>query len=66
MLGLKESLKGRSRYFKGRDPTPHPKIQANPVTLSTLPIGTNYDLAKFVFKPDTASNKKNKLRKLPR
>jgi len=30
---------------------PHPRIPVNPSTLSTLPIGTNSDLAKLIFKP---------------
>jgi hypothetical protein len=65
MLGLIGSPpKGRPIYFKGRDPTPHPKIQANPYTLSTFPTGINSVLAKFIIKPDTASNNKNKLHKL--
>jgi len=57
---------GRLRYYKGRDENPQPKIQASPATLSTFPTGTSSDLAKFFFKPDTASNNKNKLRKMQR
>jgi hypothetical protein len=59
MLGLIEC----QRYFKGKDATPQPKTPASPATFSTYPTGTNSDLAKLAFKPDTASNNKNKLRK---
>jgi transcriptional regulator NrdR family protein len=50
----------------GRNATPQPRILANPTTLSTVPTGTNSNLAKFIFKPDTVSKHKNKLHRLRR
>jgi hypothetical protein len=43
------------RLFKSKDTTPPPRILANSATLSTFPTRTDSNLAKFVFKPDTAS-----------
>jgi hypothetical protein len=63
-LALKDASNGRPRYFNSKDDTPQPKILANLSTLSTFPTGTNYDLAKFVFKPDTTLNNKIKPRSM--
>jgi hypothetical protein len=46
-LALKEALYKRPRYFIGKEETLHPKILAKPSALLTLPIETNYDLAKL-------------------
>jgi hypothetical protein len=54
-LALKEAPKRRPRYFIGKEETLHPKILAKPSILFTIPIGTNYDLAKLIFKLETAS-----------
>jgi hypothetical protein len=62
-LALKEGPNGRPRYFTGKVATPLPKIQANKSTCSTFPTRINVDLAKLTFKPEAASNNKNKLRK---
>lgn len=66
MLSLIGGLNKRSRYFMGREAIPQPRILANPTTLSTVPTGTNSNLAKFIFKPDTVSKHKNKLHRLRR
>jgi hypothetical protein len=59
-LALKEALKGRPRYFIGKEEILQPKILAKPSILLTIPTGTNYDLAKLIFKPETATkHKKN-------
>jgi hypothetical protein len=62
-LTLLEASKGKPRYFKGKEQTPHPVIQTNPSTFSTLPTGTYFTLANLIFKPKAASKDKNKHRK---
>jgi hypothetical protein len=59
-LALKEAPKGRPRYFIGKDDTVQPKILAKPSMLLIKLTGTNYDLAKLIFKPKTTSKRKNK------
>jgi hypothetical protein len=63
-LALKEGPNGRSRYFKGKEESPQPKILARPSKSLTLPIGTSSDLAKIFFKLDTTSKHKNKALRL--
>jgi hypothetical protein len=63
-LALKEGLNGRSRYFKGKEESPQPKILARPLKSLTLPIGSSSDLAKIIFKLDTTSKHKNKALRL--
>jgi hypothetical protein len=52
---LNNVIPRRPRYFIGKEETLHPKILAKPSILFTIPIGTNYDLAKLIFKLETAS-----------
>jgi hypothetical protein len=60
-LALKGAPNERPRYFKGREETPQPMMPANSSTLSTSPTGNGTDLARLIFKPETASNDKNKV-----
>jgi hypothetical protein len=62
-LALKESPNKSPRYFIGDEETLHLKIRAKTSTLLTLPIGTNSNLAKLIFKPKIASKHKNKHRR---
>jgi len=59
-LALEEAAKGRPRYFIGKDKTLQPKILAKPSPLLIKLTGTNFDFAKLIFKPETASKHKNK------
>jgi hypothetical protein len=59
-LALKEAPKGRPRYFIGKYETLQPKILAKPSTLLIKPTRTNSELAKLIFRPETASKHKNK------
>jgi hypothetical protein len=61
-LALKETPKGRPRYFIGKDEALQPKILAKPSMLLIKPMGNNSDLAKLNFKPEAASKHKNKHR----
>jgi hypothetical protein len=64
-LALKGAPNKRPRYFKGREETLQPKIPAKSSILTTLPTGTSTDLARLIFKPETASKKKkNNLKKM--
>jgi hypothetical protein len=59
-LTLNKAPKGIPRLFLGKQETLQPKILARPSMLVTFPTGTNYDLAKLIVKPKTASeHKKN-------
>jgi len=62
-LALKEAPNGRPRYFKGNEETLKSKMLAKPSTLSTQPTGAKIDLAKLIFKPETASKHKNNIRR---
>jgi hypothetical protein len=59
-LAFKEAQNGRPKYFIGKEDTMHPRIRAKPSTLSTLPTGTNSNLAKLIIKPKTSLKQKNK------
>jgi hypothetical protein len=59
-LALKGAPNGRPRYFKGREETLHPKMPAKSSIITTSPTGTKIDLAKLIFKLETASKKKKK------
>jgi len=65
-LALKEGPNERPRYYNGKEETPQSKIPAKPSTLSTQPTGTKKDLARLIFKPETASKHKNNTRRYRR
>ncbi|KAG2664287.1 hypothetical protein I3760_16G075100 [Carya illinoinensis] len=56
---LKLAPKGKPRYCKGRQETLHCNRAAKPATSGTFPTGTNSDLDRFTFKPDTASKQRS-------
>jgi len=58
-VALKGAPNERPRFFIGKDETPKLRILASSSTLLILPVRTNSDLAKLIFKLDIASRHKN-------
>jgi hypothetical protein len=59
-LALHGTPNGRPRYFKSKDDTTQHRILASPSIFLTFPIGTYFDFAKLIFKPNIASKHNNK------
>ena len=55
-LSLNLVPKGRPKYFIGRLYYLQPRTFNNKSKFCTIPIGTNSDLPKFIFRPETTSN----------
>ena len=64
VLSLNLAPKGRAKYFIGRVPYLQPRTFNNKSILCTTPIGTNSDLPRFIFRPETISNQIRIIRRI--